>query len=44
MTAVKENVAQLNERQYGTRARNGLVPTPKKKSTTDDSLPASPAK
>ena len=44
MTEVKENVVQLNERQYGKRGRDGLVPTLKKKPTTDDSLPASPAK
>ena len=44
MTAVKENVVQLNERQYGNRGRDGLVRTSKKKPATDDSLPASPAK
>lgn len=30
-TAVEENVAQLNERQFGKRGRVDLVPTPKKK-------------
>lgn len=29
-TAVEENVAQLNERQFGKRGRVDLVPTPKK--------------
>ena len=30
--AVEENVARLNERQFGKRGRVDLVPTPKKKS------------
>jgi len=32
-TAVEENVAQLNERQFGKRGRVDLVPTPKNKTS-----------
>ena len=44
MTAVEENVVQLNERHYGKRGSTALAPTPKQKPATDASPPASQAK